>query len=104
MLENSIVPYNFKMPVNPMLIAKSAGLTYNYNFKHSFLNLYQKTKEITYNNYKSIVKFNTDCYHSVLFFFNENKKYKTYSFIALTLCGTYFLFFPKLNSKPKLLY
>jgi len=97
MLENSIVPYNLKMPVNTMLIAKSAGLTFNNNF----VNLYQKTKDITYNSYQSILRFNKDCYQSVLFFFNENKKYKKYTLIALTLCGTYYLFYPKLNTKLK---
>jgi len=102
MLEKSIIPYITKSSMNYMLIAGSAGLIYNYQleFKQRILLLLQKTSNLSilfYNYYKKLLEFNKKLYYKFLFFLHENKQYKTYGYICLSIIGATSLIFKNSN-------
>ena len=103
MLEKSMIPYITKSSMNCMLLAGSFGLIYNYelNFKQRILFLLQKTSNLSilvYNYYKNMLEFNKNLYYKFLFFLHENKKYKTYGYISITVIGISSLLYKKYNN------
>jgi hypothetical protein len=102
MSEKSMIPYITKSSINCMLLASSVGLIYNYqlDFKQRILLLLQKTSNLSilvYNYYKNILELNKNLYDKFLFFLNENKNYKTYGYISITVIGISSLLYKKYN-------